>query len=214
MKKLTKIGQSKILTGLLILMLYSCSEKKWDEYYAKPEYLKGGSIMNFLAMTPDYKEFSGLLMKTGYDSLLKRSEAFTVFAPKNGSFSGIDTTSDIVALKKMMGMHILPSAIFKENMSNNYYLSLSGKPLKFADTPGGETVNKIKISSFDKRVFNGVVHEIANVIMPFPNINDFVRSDPDFLRLKDLYSTRVIRVFLDVAKNTVIGYDTSKQTGI
>ena len=207
MKKFTRIVQSNILAGLLILLLYSCAEKRWDGYYIKPDYLKAGSIMNVLLETSDYSEFARLLRKTGYDSLLRRNENFTVFALKNGSFSSIDTTSDLVALKKILGMHILPLALFKEKMGNNNFLSLSGKPLKFAVTPDGETANNIIISSFDKRVVNGVVHEVRNVIMPLPNIYNFVVTNPDYSLFKNYIDASYATV-MDTANNLTISYDT------
>jgi uncharacterized surface protein with fasciclin (FAS1) repeats len=209
MKKSIKIVPNKILAGLLILLLYSCQDKKWDDYYSKPDYLEEGSIMHILSGTSDYKEFSGLIRKTGYDSLLSRNEMFTVFALKNGSFSSIDTTSDLVGLKKIMGMHILPMVVFKDRMSNNNYLSLTGKALKFSETPEGETVNKITFSLFDKRVLNGVIHEVKSVIIPLPSLYELVVTDPDFssLKLKSYIDSSYTRI-VDTQNNKTIGFDT------
>ena len=202
-----KIVQNKLLAGLLILLAYSCSDKKWDNYYEKPDYLKEGSIMNVLEATSDFKEFSGLLRKTGYDSLLRTNIIFTVFAPKNGSFTGIDTTTDIAALKKIIGMHIVPkAAIYKDKMGTNFFLTASGKPARFNVTQNGGTVNRIEILSFDKRVLNGVLHEIGSVIMPLPNLYDFVLTNPDLLPYKKYIDSSYTQN-VDLLKNRVIGYD-------
>lgn len=206
MKNSIKI-QSKILAGFMILMLYSCSEKKWDEYYNKPVYQKEGSIMDIVAGTSDYKEFSGLLRKTGYDSLLRSNQMLTLFALKNGSFTGVDTTSNIVALKKIIGMHIMPSALYNDKMDNNNVLSLSGKALKFAVTQDGQTVNNIKISSIYRRVSNGVIHDVVNVIMPLPNLYDFVLNDPGLSIFKSYIDSSFTSV-VDPVRNIEIGFDT------
>lgn len=209
MKNLKEILQSKMLAGLLILLLYSCMDKKWDDYYVRPAYLKEGSIMHILAGNADYKEFSSLLRKTGYDSLLTRNEMVTVFAPKNGAFGGIDTTSDLITLKKIMGMHIVHALVFKDKMSNNMYLSVSGKPLRFNVTTDGATVNKINILSFDKRVLNGVVHEVESVIIPLPNLYEFVKAD-SYLSFFKRYidSSFIASNIVDVLLNKITGYDT------
>lgn len=207
MEKL-RILQSKILAGLLILLLYSCQDKEWDKVYVKPDYLKDGSIMDVLAGPSDYREFSGLLRKTGYDSLLRRNNKFTVFAVKNGSFSAIDTISDLVALKKIIGMHILPVEVLFDKMGSNLYLSVSGKPLRFVVKNGTGTVNKINIvPSVEKQVLNGVVHEVESVIMPLKNIYEFILSDPDFDVLHSYIDSSFTKVG-DITKNLIIGYDT------
>ena len=42
-----KLLQYKVLTGLLFLLLWSCTEQKWDEYYTKPEFLKSGTVLKY-----------------------------------------------------------------------------------------------------------------------------------------------------------------------
>lgn len=207
MKKLIKLSQSKLLVGLLILFLYSCQEKAWDDYYIKPDYLKEGSIMDVLNEKPEYKEFRGLVRKTGLDSLLRRNEMLTVFALKNGSFSGIDTTIDLVGLKKIIGMHILNSALFKDNMENTHFLSTAGKLLKFTSSPDGQKINKITILSLVKRVINGVVYEVENVIKPLPSINEFVYSAPEFTFFKSYIDSNYTNI-IDVNRNITISFDT------
>ncbi len=207
MKKSIKIVQSKILAGLLILLLYSCSDKKWDEYYIKPDYLADGSIMDVLAENSDYNEFSNLLRQTGYDSLLRKNEIFTVFAVKNGSLGNMSSISDPVELKKSVGMHIVRSAIYKDKLADNNSMSASGKLLMFGSKDDGNvTVNGIVISSFDTRVFNGVIHGIDGSIKALPNFFDYVsnRSNLSFFKsyIDSTFKKTINRKF-----NTATGYD-------
>ena len=206
MKKSIIIAQSKILAGLLILMLYSCSEKKWDEYYVKPDYLKQGSVMDVLAGNSDYSEFSNLLRQTGYDSLLRKNENFTVFAVKNGSLGAVSGISDVVALKRIVGMHIIRSLVYKDKMANNSYLSASGKQLQFSLAANSVKVNGIVISSFDNRVFNGVVHGIDGVILALPMIYDYVRTRSNLSYFKSFIDSSFVNT-INKRLNTVIGYD-------
>ena len=140
-----KIVQFTIMAGLFLLLAYSCTKKSWDDHYAKPDYINQGSIVSFLAGKPAYSQFASLLRKTGNDSLLTQGGSYTVFALKNGSFSGIDTIINTVALKKIIGMHIVPFTVNKEKLVSGSYLSFSGKLLRFSTESGRSKVNNINI---------------------------------------------------------------------
>lgn len=207
MKNIKRTVQFSMLAGLFLLIGYSCAEKNWNDYYIKPDYLKAGSVVSFLASKPEYSQFASLLKKTGNDSLLSLGGSFTVFAVKNGAFTGIDTTTNLVALKKIIGMHILPVTLFKENLSSGDYLSLSGKSLRFNAELGINKVNTIKITDPGTRVLNGMVYDAENLILPLPNILDFLYSDPGYSYWKQLVDSSYTKV-IDPALNIRTGYDT------
>lgn len=208
MKKSKKTEQFPILAGLLLLFVFSCTDKNWNDYYDKPDYLEEGSAVTFLENKPDYSEFVGLLKKTGYDSLLVKGGSYTVFALKNGAFSGIDTNSDREALKKIIGMHILPVTVFKEKMNGSHYLSLAGKQLRFSSEGGAGKVNTVTISDAGTRVQNGMVYSIEKIIMPLPNIAELLISgtDPAYSIYQFYINTRFDTI-IDPDKNIRIGFD-------
>ena len=208
MKKSKKTERFTILAGFLLLFAFSCTDKNWNDYYDKPDYLEEGTAVAFLAGTPDYSEFAGLLKKTGYDSLLVRGGSYTVFAVKNGAFSGIDTTTDIVALKKIVGMHVLPVHVFKEKMNGTNYLSLAGKQLRFNSDGGTSNVNNVSITDAGIRVQNGLIYTIEKVIMPLPTIAELLiaGTDPAY----SIYQTYIKfsdDTIIDPEKNIRIGFD-------
>ncbi|MDD4921887.1 MAG: fasciclin domain-containing protein [Bacteroidales bacterium] len=196
-----------ILTVILVLSACSCADQTWDEYYGKPEYVKDGSSFDLLTRNPDYTEFVGLLIKTGCDSILLRSDVHTVFAPKNGSFSDIDTTTNLEELRKTINMHILPSLVYKEKMGNSYKLSVSGKLLKFSTSGQNITVNGAKISSYDLKTSNGLIQGIDTVIVPKSNLYDVVMSDPDLTSFKAFIDSSYESI-IDPVNNIKIGFDT------
>ena len=206
MKNIKRTVQFSILAGLFMLIGYSCAEKNWNNYYTKQEYLKEGSAVSFLAGKPEYSQFTSLLKKTGNDSLLSQGGSFTVFAVKNGAFTGIDTTTNLIALKKIIGMHVLSITLFKEKLSG-YYLSIAGKPLRFSTESGINKVNTIKITDSGTRVFNGMVYDSENLILPLPNILDFLYSDSSYSYWKQLVDSSYTKV-IDPALNIRTGYDT------
>lgn len=201
-----KIVQFTILAGLFLLLDYSCTKKSWDDHYAKPDYINQGSVVSFLTGKPEYSQFASLLRKTGNDSLLTQGGSYTVFALKNGSFSGIDTIINIVALKKIMGMHIVPYTVNKENLVSGSYLSFSGKLLRFSTESGRSKVNNINILDAGTRVTNGMVYEAGSLIMPLPNILDFINLDPGYSYWKQLIDSSY-NITIDPARNIRTGYD-------
>jgi uncharacterized surface protein with fasciclin (FAS1) repeats len=209
MKKLKKILQNHVVIVLLLGTLFSCN-KRWDEYYVKPSFIENGSVYNLLAANSNYSQFVSLIRKTGYDTLLKSHGTFTVFALKNGAFTGIDTVTNLIALKQIIGMHIAGSAIYTDAMNNTNTLSLSGKLLKFANSQTGLLVNGIVINGLNGKALNGVVQEAERVILPISNLYDIIVATPE-LSLFKTYIDSSFKYVVDVDRNIKIGYDTSNQ---
>lgn len=205
MKKLKRLIRYKVLVGLLIVSVFSCN-KKWDDHFVTPDYLKNGSVFELLASTPDYSQFVSLVTKTGYDTILKSGGTYTVFALKNGAFTGIDTVTNITALKKIIGMHIANSNIYTDGMSNTYILSVSGKLLKFT----GTAVNGITLKGLNRKAVNGVIQEVERVIYPIANLYDVIAVMPELSSFKK-YIDSSFKYVVDVDKNIKIGFDTLNQ---
>lgn len=206
MKKFVKKIQSTVVIGLLILIVFSCN-KKWDQHYVTPDYLKSGSVYELLASNPEYSQFVSLITKTGYDTILKSGGTYTVLALKNGAFAGIDTVTNIVALKKIIGMHIANSTIYTDGMNNTNILSVSGKLLKFTGAP---SVNGIVLTGLNSKAVNGVIQEVERVIFPMANLYDVIVAIPE-LSLFKTYIDSSFKYVVDVDKNIKIGFDTLNQ---
>jgi len=209
MKKIKKILQNYVVVGLLLATLFSCN-KRWDEYYVKPSFIENGSVYDLLTANSNYSQFVSLIRKTGYDTLLKSHGTFTVFAVKNGAFTGIDTVTNLVALKQIIGMHIAGMTIFTDTMNGTLSLSLSGKLLKFANSQTGLSVNGIVLTGLNQKALNGVVQEVAKVILPASNLYDIIVATPE-LSLFKTYIDSSFKYVVDVDRNIKIGYDTSNQ---
>jgi uncharacterized surface protein with fasciclin (FAS1) repeats len=202
-----KILRYKILTGLLILLACSCTDKNWDNYYVRPDSAVNGNTFDILAKNPNYREFARLLKKARLDSILRSPNLYTVFALRNGAFAGIDTVSDLVALKKIMGMHLVPSAVYKEDLTNNSILGASGKLLKFASGTQGFTVNNFRITTSENRTANGVYYEVEKVILPVQNLHEIIYSNPDLTAFKSFVGSSY-KAIIDPVNNIRIGFDT------
>lgn len=206
MKKNTQKFQLSILMGLCIFLVHSCTKKQWNEHYTAPEYLNSGSISAVLAADPAYSEFTGLLRKTGYDSLLKRTNLHTVLAVKNGGFSAIDTSSNTALLRQIIAVHIFPSAIYAQNMNNTYIRTVSGKSVSFTRSGDAYSANGISISGSGLKTLNGQIYGIEQAIIPNPNLREVIAGNPAFT----IYNSFVTGSFSNIPdplRNTVIGTD-------
>lgn len=200
-----KLIQKLAVAVAVTLLLFNCSCKKWDSNYPTPSYVTNGGLLSIINKNSNYKEFAGLLRKTGYDSVLRRTDLFTVLALKNGSFSAIDTTN-IPLVKRIIGTHIIPGAIYQQNMSNTTYIAISGKPVYFTST-GGLAANGFALSNTSEKSLNGVVYEIAQAIIPSPNIFEALQANANFSIFSSYIASSYVSI-PDPAKNSIIGYDT------
>lgn len=206
MKKNLIILNCRILAMLIFMMVFACTDRKWDDYYTTPEYSKNGGILDHLKMMSNYKEFTSLLTKTGYDSILGQNNMFTILAVPNGAFSAIDTTSNIDSLKKVLGMHIYNSALNKEDLADVRIKSLSGKYLKFKQIGELSTVNGIQFNPANVITLNGVIHEINQVIVPKPNLYELITGKSEFSLFKSYIDTHFTQI-PDPDLNIKIGND-------
>ena len=206
MKKYSKIIQQSISALLLVLLLFSCIENNYD--YNKPDYVKEGSLMEVLSKNANYSKFCELLIQTGYDSVLYRGDLFTVLAIDNAELSGAFLPADRAELKKVLGMHIIPSAFYKSEMMGKNILSIAGKMVRMDKSLSGDiSVNEIPIIEFDNRAVNGVIHQIKGIINPMGNLNDVINNDISLSLFRNFIETNFTYV-IDPDRNVKIGYDT------
>ena len=137
------------LLAIGIISLYGC-KKEIDKDLIELPYLTNGSLYEFLKKDPELTQFMGLVKKAGYDSVLRRIDMYTVLAVKNGGFTGIDT-NNLLNVKKVVGNHIVPSAIYKERMDQLRLPTVSGKYVKFMNALGIITANGVVVGDSTNR---------------------------------------------------------------
>jgi len=189
---------------LLILCLCSCNKKSYLSD-VKPAYLQEGSLFDHLKKDAELTQFVGLLKKTGYDSVLTRKDVFTVLAVKNGSFSAIDT-NNIPELRKIMAMHILPSAVARAGINGKRVMAISGKYVKFLDSNGALTANNVSFTGNGDKAINGLLYKADNVIASLPSLFDVISTDPKFSIYFNYILSSYVSTF-DPLNNTIVRYD-------
>jgi transforming growth factor-beta-induced protein len=111
----------------------------------------------------------GLLEQTSYTTVLEGDGPFTVFAPINEAFVGIDTSSlDVNSLTNVLTYHVVPGMYPSTMITDGLQLTtVAGQVITFSVTDMGVFLNgKIPIETTDALAMNGIVHKIGGVLMP------------------------------------------------
>lgn len=159
----------------LVTGIYSCSDK-WDLHNEITDPIVKDNLFDQLSKNSDVSEFDKLLVKTGYDKVLKSSKTFTVFAPDNASVASLDAaiTEDIAALKNFVENHIALTAYRTDAATDSLSIRmLNGKNILFLNTSIGEA----SITLANRFASNGIFHVISGVIKPKLSIWQYLETN-------------------------------------
>jgi len=202
---------SEILVVLLVALLHqSCTlNGEFDKHYGTDIESIDDNVLKLLADNPDFSKFHDALVRYGFDKILTRNQYFTLFAPVNSAFDELPEYSD-AEWKKILGFHILYARLFSNEFSDLRLLTSTGKYL-IMNTEADEefTIFEARINpgNVDKYCRNGVVHEIDRVLVPLPNIYEFIMSlDTAYSILQEFLNSMDIR-YIDYERSVRIGVD-------
>lgn len=156
---------------LILLGLSSCQDSAWDKHAGATG---DKTLMELIDSRPELSVFARLLRKTGYDQVVKSAGSFTVFAPGNAAWAGIDT-ADVVSLTRKIGTLIVHNTYFSDN--TQLYVSVAsvnGKNI-FYDA-SAKTFNGAKIVVADIAASNGVLQVTDKLVERKENIWDYMAT--------------------------------------
>ena len=155
----------------LLFTFNSCYDKAWDNYLSGNE-KSDKDLAEIVKSNNEISIFNELLQRTGYDEVLKLSDNFTVFAPTNAAWNGIDT-SGVDKMRKIIGTLIVYKSYYSENQENfNSFKCVNGKVIYYNSTT--QTINGAKIITPDLFAANGVLHITDKVVERKENIWDYI----------------------------------------
>lgn len=201
---MTHIRKSLFFASALFLLFTfnSCYDKAWDNYLSGNE-KSDKDLAEIVKSNNEISIFNELLQRTGYDEVLKLSDNFTVFAPTNAAWSGIDTTG-VDKMRKIIGTLIVYKSYYSENQENfNSFKCVNGKVIYYNSTT--QTINGAKIITPDLFAANGVLHITDKVVERKENIWDYIlqKSGYNQINFIDSLTTRV----MDMEKSIAIGVE-------
>lgn len=148
------------------------------------------SISEIISETGDLSTLSAAMMQTSVDSLLRVATTYTMFAPNNAAFAGIDLSGvDEDGLENILMNHVFTTVIadFASTLSTGYITTLAYGPdgtnlNMYLSADSGISLNgmgTVVNGSADIGATNGVLHVVDGVLMP-PTIVDHVNANPNY----------------------------------
>ncbi len=180
----------------------------FDNHYGNTPKLTGVNALALIAENENYSRFYDILVKYGYDELLTRNQYLTIFVPVNSAFDGLPEFTD-QEWKKILGFHIIYSNLYSRNFGNIDLKTTIGKFLKMRNTGNNQfdiSGSAINMENVDSYCQNGVIHEIDKLLIPKPNIYEYI------LRLDDSFS--IFRDFMLSMDIKSIDFDRSVRIGV
>lgn len=191
-------GAICLLTISFFAVLTGC--RKWDDHISISDpSLKENLYQKMQAMT-ELSKFNELLVKTGYDTVLSSAKLFTVWAPDNQALASLDpaVVNDNNRLRLFVANHIGFEEVYSTAAAR--VKTLNGKFINIS----GTGVEGATISKANQVAGNGVLHIINKMIVPKPNVWEYVNSTS--YKQKD-YMLSLNYQAIDSSKAEVIGVD-------
>jgi len=190
----------------------SACKKQWDQRDKVTNQKFDVNLMQQIKANPNLSTFARFLAKGGYDKILSSSKNFTVWAPTNDSFQGVDTNFvaaggglDTAKLHRFLGNHIVNQTYLTTNIEASARIrTLNGKFITITSS----TAEDAHITAADDYVGNGVLNVIDKVLVPKMNIDEYITSlSGSDLTLQKQYIRSQDSTYTDTASATVQSID-------
>ena len=126
---------------------------------------------NIVDVAADAGNFSTLvsaLQQVGLDTTLQTAGPFTVFAPNDNAFSGVDVSQFTdEQLKEILSYHVIPSNILSSDLQPEQAVDAVAGGQLFVTADGDVVVNDAAtVVTPDIGASNGTIHEVDGVLLP------------------------------------------------
>ncbi len=189
-------------------MHYSCNMNDgWDEYYKNPPDRNNDNILKLIGENENYSQFYNALLEYGFEELLSKNQYFTIFVPPNSAFEGLPVYS-FDEWTEIIGFHITYTNLYSRDFKDLDLMTIIGKYLNMRQAGNNEFIiseSNINMNNVDEYCQNGVIHEIDKLLIPKPNVYEYIMSlDESYSILQD-YILSMDKKYIDYEKSERIG---------
>jgi len=196
-----------IVTLTVVFLPYSCTlNSESDEHFNNPPDSNSDYLLSLIHENADYSRFYDALLEYGFDQLLSKNQYFTLFIPPNSAFEGLPEYS-ADEWKKILGFHIVYANLYSRDFSDLRLRTVNGKFLKMSPVDNEFRIaeSTVNMSNVDNYCQNGVIHEIDKLMIPKPNLYEYILAlDSSYSILKDFLMS-MDRRYIDYEKSIRIG---------
>lgn len=197
-------GASVLAFFSLAAIFFSCSDD-WNNHYSEVslENKSDKNLYEFIKSRDNLTRFTKLLETSGYDSLLKQSQTFTVWAPNDEALSALDVNDKALALQ-IVKNSVARYSYTTSGITKLAIPMLNTKLIPLHKTADGYAFDEELISEPDLATANGIVHVTSNYMPYKMNLWEYINNTPGLDSLKQ-YANSLTKIELDTAASFLDG---------
>jgi hypothetical protein len=195
-----------IIVVLFASSITSCSDV-WDSHYSPVFTEKSDlNLYKYIEKDSSLAVFNFMLKMSGYDSILSKNQTYTVWAPVNTAFLGVNFL-DSAEISEIVKNHIARFSNPTSDVTSKSVFMLDNKYIDFKRVGTGFTFGGKNLVKSNIATANGILHYIDTYVPYIPNIWEFIGKTENLDSIKNyLYSQSKIQ-FDAVASGDPIGVD-------
>ena len=180
------LGFHLLIALVLTFSIASCQDD-WENHYSAKTTIKSNlNLYKFIQSRADLSIFTKMLQLTGYDSILSKSQTFTVWAPTDSALAGVNL-NDTALVSSIVKNHITRFSYTTTDvfLTRKVLLMFDNKLLVFQKVGSGYTFGGKPIVKPDLATANGIVHILSQYVPYQMNFWEYISSsgnDLDSLR--------------------------------
>jgi uncharacterized surface protein with fasciclin (FAS1) repeats len=130
------------------------------------------NLLQLLASNPEYSTLSGLIVRSGFATVLDQTGPYTVFAPNNAAFAALpadqlaNLESDTALLRKVLAYHALFGRYPVAALEPGELTTVEGQPVAITVDGATVRVNTATINAPDLEATSGIAQGIDQVLVP------------------------------------------------
>lgn len=189
MKTIVRKIQGLALSLLAVGAVTSCSD--FDDYNSTPsDPLASGNqtLWENIQQNPQLSDFATLVKRTGFDSQLASTRAYTVWAPLNGTFdlAAYQALNDSTLLQRFVKGHVAQYEHVASGQMNERVHMLNGKSFSFSGQ-GAYTFGSLPVNVANLPGNNGVMHVLNGAAPFYPNLYEHIMANQQDTLLQQFF---------------------------
>ena len=197
---------SVIIGAATVFVLLAGCKKMTDEHNEVTDPSLQKTLLDLVDENPALSTFAGYLRQTGLDKELKSSRSYTVFAPTNAEFAGVDNAvlSSPARLKALIQNHISGHLYRTSTVLTPTRIAMLGG--KYNDMLRN-TIEDATITIADQYASNGILQVVSKVLPALDNCWEFMTNNSLAPVKQSAFMQTLFRKVFDTTNAVIIGVD-------
>lgn len=196
-----------ILTAVLLVSLFGCSEKNWDDHYNAPPATININVWKAIKDKSELSKFAALVEKYKLDTLFDGNNTFTLFIPDNTAIDKVlkADTIGVRDLSYLISKHFVESV---DVQGKRKVQTLHFKYATFENVGGKFLFDGLPLNFESPLYSNGKFFVMSEMAIPKPNLYEyFTKNVPALKAFIDSKDSLIID-----PKSIAIGFDSKGRT--